>query len=97
MGDVWPIDCLSLKKCIAQLLDDPFHDKLKVVFTRIWAGPGSVTKNAEEALASNVGDVAKSSETPLADAALTYLDVVVFGLGSEPVGDESAGDKPNGN
>jgi hypothetical protein len=65
--------------------------------TGVSALASSVTKNAEEALASNVGDVAKSSETPLADAALTYLDVVVFGLGSEPVGDESAGDKQNGN
>lgn len=55
----------------------------------------NVTKSTEESLDSMAGT--QSPNTPLADAALTYLDVVVFGLGNDTVGDGSTSDKPNGN
>lgn len=40
-----------------------------------------VSKDAETALASNAGDASNASATPLADDALSFLDVVVEGFG----------------
>ena len=56
-------------------------------------GLSSVTSNAardaEESMASNIGNSAEASATPLSDEALSYLEVVVIGLGEEGNGDEN--------
>ena len=55
----------------------------------------NVTKSTENSL--DMLSDRQASATPLADAALTYLDVVVFGLGDQSVGSDALSNTPNGN